>query len=365
MTSKQLRELIASKTIEVRGFLDTKDAAKAKTSNEELRGLKDSLVIALELEVEEKMELEEQERAKKAAATKTPGKELETNEMRSIVKKVLGLNMTVEERAAVTSLENGAVLPKEFINKIVEIQKGYGSLKYLCDIIPVTKNEGTIPVIDLDQNALLDVVEGEDIVDGALVTTDLAFKCTKVGLIQTLTSELLDDASVEIETLAKKNFANIAVVKENAKILAVIKTNAAEIVATEYEDIDKTIDSALPSVKAGLVTFTNVSGYVYLKGLKDLTTGRKLDLVTIVNGVETYYSKPLIVVEDAMLPATALKKVFYVANAKEAIKYFDRQAITIATSIEAGFKNDTKKVRILERFDVAKGSVRSIKKIEF
>ena len=65
MTSKQLRELIASKTIEVRGFLDAKDAAKAKVSNEELRGLKDSLVIALELETEEKMELENQERNKK------------------------------------------------------------------------------------------------------------------------------------------------------------------------------------------------------------------------------------------------------------------------------------------------------------
>jgi HK97 family phage major capsid protein len=360
MNITEMRAKIEALKVEVRTLL-TSDVNSAEVKMEEVRNLEKSLKLQVELGEAEEREILDQNKNKKDGDDKME----KVNEMRSIVKHVIGETLTTEERAQITTLENGAVLPKQFINQLIEIQKGYGSLKYLCDVIPVTKAEGTMPVVDLDQNDLLDVLEGADIVEGELVTTDITFKCVKVGLIQTLTSELLADAEVEIEGLVRKNFTNIATVKENAKILAVIKNNATVVVATGYEDIDKTIDSALPSVKAGLSTITNVSGYVYLKNLKDLTTGRKLDLVTMVNGVEVYNSKPLVVVEDAMLPATVDKKVFYVCNTKEAIKFFDREAVTVATSVEAGFKNDTKKVRILERFDVAKGSVRSIKKIEF
>ena len=49
---------------------------------------------------------------------------------------------------------------------------------------------------------------------------------------------------------------------------------------------------------------------------------------------------------------------------KEAVKFIQRKDITIARSNEAGFNDDTIKLRILERFDVTKGSTRSIKKIE-
>jgi HK97 family phage major capsid protein len=116
------------------------------------------------------------------------------DEFRAIVKTVMGVDRTAEERAAVTTADNAAVLPKQFVDNVIELQKGYGSLKDICDIIPVFKNEGTIPVVDLDQNEMLDVVEGADIVDGTLVTTDTPFTVSKVGLIQTLTSELIDDA---------------------------------------------------------------------------------------------------------------------------------------------------------------------------
>lgn len=49
----------------------------------------------------------------------------------------------------------------------------------------------------------------------------------------------------------------------------------------------------------------------------------------------------------------------------EAVKYCDRKAVTIARSTEAGFKDDTVKLRILERFVPVLGAKRSIKKIEF
>lgn len=359
MGLEELRALLEAKKKEIREFINNKDADKAEKAMKEKRDLENLIKAAEDLEEDEKRDLESQKKKKNQ-------KTEEVNEFRSIVKSVMGVDMTIEERADITTTDNAAVIPKQFVNKLIEIQKGFGSLKGLCDVIPVTKNEGTIPVIDLDQNEMAEVAEGEDIVDGTLVTTDVPFKCAKVGLIQSLTSETIDDAEVEMESLVKKNFANIATAKENFKILKVIKDNANVVdEATSYEDLEKAIDGSLPAVKAGLVTLTNVAGYVHLKNMKD-SQKRPLNLITTVNGVEYFHEKPIVTVEDTLLPVSEGKtQVFYIANMNEAVKYCDRKAVTIARSTEAGFKDDTVKIRILERFIPVLGSKRSIKKIEF
>lgn len=363
MNLEELKQQLATKVEEIKALLAEKKADEAETAMEEKKALEKLIKVQEEVEDQEKRDLENQ-KTKKDEENKDMGK---VNEFRSIVKSIMGKEVTAEERATITSSDNAAVLPKEFVNKVIEIQKGFGSLKGLCDVIPVTKNEGTIPVVDLDQNELADVAEGEDIVDGTLVTTDVPFKCAKVGLIQSLTSELVDDAEVEIESLVKKNFANIATAKENAKILKVIKDNATEVTgASDYDAIETAIDTSLPSVKAGLVTLTNVTTYAYLKNKKD-SQKRPLNLITEINGVEYFHGKPIVCVEDTLLPVVTAEKshIAYIANTNEAVKYCERKGITVARSTEAGFKDDTVKIRILERFIPVKGSVRSIKRIEF
>lgn len=360
MTIAEIRQAIEDKKIEVRGFADSKELENAKKAMDELRVLKDTLKIEEELEETEKRDLENQN-----LETRKVDVNMENNEFRSIVKSVMGAELSVEERANIKTVDNSAVIPKQFVNQLQEIKKGFGSLKEYCDVIPVTKNSGTIPVVDLDQNTLLDVAEGDAITDGTLVTSDLSYSCKKVGLIQSLTSELIDDAEVEIEGLVNKNFAEISVVTENTRILKVLKDNATAVDgAISYEDIQTTIDKALPSVKNGLVTYTNTDGYAYLKNLKD-SQKRPLNLVTEVNGKYYFNSKELVVVDDTLLSGEEGKKIFIVANPKEAVKFIERKGVTIARSTEAGFKDDTVKLRILERLDVIKGPTRSIKKIEF
>lgn len=360
MKIAELKQEIESKKVEARGFADAKDLENAKKSMEELRTLQETLKIEEELEASEIRELEQQNLEERKDDVK-----MENLEMRTIVKKVMGAEISAEERANIKTLENGAVVPKQFVNDLQEIKKGFGSLKEYCDVIAVTKNEGTIPVIDLDQNDLPEVAEGDNIVDGALVTTELAFKCKKHGLIQSLTSELVEDAEVEIEGLVNKNFAEIVTEQENTKIVKVLKDNATAVTGTFYEDVVLAMDKSLPSVKAGLAVYTNVAGYAHLKNVKDAQK-RPLNLVTEMGGKYYFNGKELVVVDDSLLAPTEGKAfVFIVANAKEAVKFIDRKAVTIARSTEAGFADDTVKIRVLERFDVCKGSTRSVKKIEF
>lgn len=361
MGIEELRQLLKEKKVEARGLLET-DLAKAEKTMEEVRELQKKIALYEEIEEQEKRDLEDQRNKNNPQKA---GDAMEINEMRAITKSVMGHELTEEERAAIVSSGNAAVLPKQFVNQLQEIKKGYGSLKEHCDVITVTKNEGTIPVVDYDQNELSDITEGSDIVNGTLVTTELTFKCKKVGLIQTLSSELVEDAEVEIEEIAKTNFTEIAVVKENKKIMDIINTNATAVEeATDYTALEDVMAKALPTVKARLITLCNVEGYAYLKNMKD-KQGRNMNLITTVGNTEYFNGKPIVTFDSSLVTlASEKKKVFYSLNMKEAVKFIQRKNITIARSKEAGFNDDTIKLRILERFDVTKGSTRSIKKIE-
>lgn len=361
MKIRELRQLLAEKKAEARGLVDT-DLVKAEALRDEAREIQKKIDLLEEIEEEERRDLEKQkEKRNKGKEVK----DMAVNEMRAIVKSVMGHDLTSEERQAVVSSDNAAVLPKEFVNQLQEIKKGYGSLKELCDVIPVTKNEGTIPVVDYDQNELADIAEGADIVNGTLVTTELTYKCKKVGLIQSLASELVEDAEVEIEGVAKNNFTEIAVTKENKKILDIVNTNATEVEATDYTALEDVMAKALPAVKAGLITLCNIEGYAHLKNMKD-KNGKNLGLITVGADGKEYFNGKLIVTFDSSLAACTegKTKLFFSLNMKEAVKFIDRKGVTIARSTEAGFNDDTIKLRILERLDVIKGSVRSIKKIE-
>lgn len=360
MKIEELRQRKAEKVQEVRKLNEENKIEDAEKLLEEVRGLDKQIKIAEELEADEMRDLQQQKINKEERGDV---KKMEkVNEMRALTKAVLKKEMSEEERAVIKSSDNSAVLPDQYINKLEELRKGFGSLKQLCDVIPVTKNEGTMPIVDLEQNEMKDVLEGDDIANGDMVTTDMSFKCSKVGLLDVLPSELVEDAEIDIQNTVEKNFMEIAIRKENVRILNAINTGATPEVATDYTTLEDVMAKALPSVKAGLVTLANVEGYAHLKNMKD-KQGRSLGLITDNGGVEYYNGKPIITFDSSLVtPGEGMSKVYYSLNMKEAIKFFDRKGITIARADK--FENDTKLIRVLERFDVKTGTKRSIKKIE-
>ncbi|MDU2654578.1 MAG: phage major capsid protein [Clostridium perfringens] len=360
MGIKELRERYEALKSELREFIEAGDLEKSKAKEKEVKEARELLRIA------EDQEKEDRERILNQKRVKEDRKITKEEELRAIAAIALkrGSELTDEERGTIVSSGNSAIIPKQFVDDLIEIKKGYGSLKEYCDVIPVTKNEGTIPVIDYDQNELADVVEGQDIVEGNLVTTDVSFKCTKVGLFQKVSSETVDDAAIEVDTLIRNNFSEIATTKENKKIIALINKNATVVEeATDYDAIENAIDSTVPSAKTGVVTLCNSAGYCLLNNKKD-TQGRPLNLITVgANGVEYFHNKPIAQFDDSLVAPTKEKKaVFFVLNFKEAVKFIDRKQITVATGKE--IKDDTDMWSILERIDVVSGSKRTIKKIE-
>lgn len=359
----KLREKLRQETEEMGKQIEARELDKAKRIKSEIEKIKNLIFL------EEEQEKREKEYLKNKQGLISGRYKKEMSEMRAITKLILNnpekYPVSEEERAVIKTDGNAAVLPKQFINKLTELRTGFGSLRNYCDIIPVTKNEGTMPVIDLSQNELQEISEGDNIVEGSLVTTDIPFKCSKHGLIQTLSSELLEDAEIQIENICKKNFAELSARLDNEKILKVIKENAEDIIGKGYTDLNNIMDKALPAYKNSLVTLTNLTGFAYLKNLKD-KQDRPLNLVTEKNGKYYYNSKELLTIDDTLLtPTVGKNKIFYSLSFKEAVKVAERFKITVAKSGEAGFTTDTIKLRVLERVGFVKGVTRSIKKLEF
>lgn len=357
MKINQLKQEIDAKTTEVRNYTDAKDLENAKKSMAELRTLKETLKIEEELAAQEKRDLENQEKRGEVDMTKGI-------EMRAIAKQLLGQELTKEERAVIVSSKVGTVIPAEFLNTLEEYRKGFSPLKDICHVIPVTSSKGSMPVVDLTQNDLADLIEGADIVEGDLVTSDIQYAVTPVGLLNKLSWESVDDAVVDLEGLTSRNFAEISVIKENAKIMGVVTAGATATTSTET-DLQKVLEAemaaAIPAVQAGLVTLVNTPAYVNLKNKKD-ANGNSLNLITVIGGQEYFNNKPIHRFDDVFVTAAdRTKKVAFILNSKEALKYFDRNQVTIARAEK--FENGAKMVRILERFQVKAGNARSAKKV--
>lgn len=373
---KFLREMLNKKKVARTKLAErsnvTEDIKELRNINDQITSLNSEIgdieAKINELEKEEEERAAEQEKRDKEDLQNQKRKTNKTNEMRAMTKAILGVELTEEERSVVVKIsDNQVVVPKQFINELEELRKGFGALKPLCNVIPVTSYSGTKPCVDLDQGEELKIVlEGADIEDDSIATTQIDFKVDKIGKLMKLSSELVDDAVVDIENIAKTVFLEKATRSENARILNTINTNASDITLNEgdvdYKVFAKIMDEQVPAIKAGLITLVNSKMYSEWKNAED-KQGRNLNLITNINGQDYFNGKPIFSFDDSLIKLTTKKtKVAFMLNMKEAIKFFDRKQVTIAKAEK--FEDDTKMLRILERIDVKKGSARSIKKLE-
>lgn len=365
MKIEERKQQIEALTAELRSLVEAEDLDGAKAKKEELRKAKEFLVIEEEQEEQEKRDLESQKERKEVRDM--DNKELE---YRALVKAMLGERLTEEEQRQITdgnfNSNTGAIIPSEFINKVQIIRDGYKALKDYCDVIPVTSDNGKMPVTSLDAE-LADLEEDQDMVETMLAVPEVDFKVGDKGLLKKVGNNILKDSPVNfIDGVLAQEFAVASVNKENKEICKVVNTNSKAVaVAAEakVEDVlATTISKEIPSVRNGLVIITNPEGYSYLDNLRD-ASGRKSDDVSYgADGTLFFKHKEVIEMADKTLPAlTSQKKmVFYVVNLKT-VPFFDRQQIEIARSTEAGFISNKTFVRAIERFDVKANTIDKIK----
>ena len=368
MTIEELRQKIEELKVEARALNEENKLDEAEAKINEMRDLSKKLDNQIALEEEEKRDLQSQKQNKeRKEAREMNNKELE---YRALVKAMLGERLTEEEQRQITdgnfNSNTGAIIPSEFINKVQIIRDGYKALKDYCDVIPVTSDNGKMPVTSLDAE-LADLEEDTDMVATMLAMPEVDFKVGDKGLLKKVGNNILKDSPVNfIDGVLAQEFAVASVNKENKEICKVVNTNSKAVAVAEEAKVEDvlatTISKEIPSVRNGLVVITNPEGYSYLDNLRD-ASGRKSDDISYgADGTLFFKHKEVIEMADKTLPAlTSLKTmVFYVVNLKT-VPFFDRQQIEIAKSTAAGFLSNKTLVRAIERFDVKANTVDKIK----
>lgn len=368
---KKLKELRAKKadleqrkatlTQEIRSLAKDENEAEARSKALEKEKVEARMEI-IEEEIEAVMDAIEEERSK----TPPGGREIQTGEKRSkeeirslqiraMAKSITRTELSQEERSVISSENNGAIIPQEFVDEFEKLKEGYPSLKSYCHVIPVNSLNGKMPVKKQATRKLANLVKDTELTKAMIETQPLAYDIDDYGLLAPIDNGLLEDGEINFLEYVNEEFAECSVNTENDQIITTVKALLTEKAGADHTDLIKAINGLSPNARKNAVIITNSEGRGYLDGLMD-KQGRPLLKELSDGGELTFKGRPVVEVDAECMPITPSKYEFIIADMKTLIKFFDRKQYLIDKSTEAGYTKNQTIVRIIERFDV-KGAI--------
>lgn len=298
---------------------------------------------------------------------------------RAFNKAILGKPMTEEEmsympnvvdaagtpgQVGATPAKGGYLLPEEQFNRLLEYRRGLVALKNLCEIIPVNRRSGSIPVLLDDTSELTNFDELNEIAQKDIDFSQIAFDVKDYGEIIPSSNTLLEDIDIDLVSVIGRRFTRKAVRTENTKILALLKTLTAAAI-TDYKGIKTALNKSLdPALLDGSVIVTNQDGFDYLDQI-ELDNGAPLLQPVLTDKTKKQFGGfEIVTLSNAQLATTSNKIPFFVGNLSEFAKFFDRKLVTIDASEHAGFTKNALFLRAIERFDVAKADADAVKYLQ-
>lgn len=363
---KKLKELRAKKrdleekrsaiTLEIRSLASEEKEDEARSKALEREKIEARMEI-IEEEIESVLEEIEEERSKplpsggRELRTERTDKETRGLKLSALSKSIRGIELSEEERSVITSTQNGAVIPEEFIKQFEKLKEGYPSLKQYCQVIPVNRNAGKMPVRKGGSvNKLANLEEDKELVKAMLETKPMNYDINDYGLLAPIDNSLLEDSDINFLEFVQEEFAEYAVNTENNEIVQLMVSLLNEEVMPSYVELVKAINLLSPNARQKAVIVTNSIGRGYLDSLVD-KAGRPLLKELSDGGDLIFKGRPVVELEEEFFD-TKGKIKFGIADLKTLVKFLDRKQYLIDKSTEAGYTKNQTIARIIERFDV-------------
>lgn len=362
--NKKLRELLAAmdaKATEAQKYMDgeNKDVAKATALMDEYDALK------AEFDAEKRLFEAEKARGGEGAAAAVVEKEKAT--CAEEFAKAISLIASGQTKllAEGTLVDGGYLVPEDIQTQVQKYKEAAFDLKTLVDVEPVSTNKGARTFQQkADVEGLQKVDEGGAIPEQTAPKFErLTYSIEDYAGYIPLTNDLIEDNNpTHITEVVTEWLARASVACDNREILAAIKTKD-ETALKGLDDIKKSINVTLGQAYASAaIIVTNDDGLNYLDTLKD-TTGRDLlnpDPTAPANmrlriGANLI---PVKVVPNTVLKTTTNKVPFIIGDLKEAVKFFDRQKVTLKASDiatvggKSAFESNLTYIRAIERMNV-------------
>lgn len=272
-------------------------------------------------------------------------------QLSAMAKTVRGRELNEEERNVMSSTNNGAIIPQEFVSEFEKLKQGYPSIKQYCHVIPVVSNAGKMPVrAGSTINKLANLVEDQELVKAMLSTKPLAYDIDDYGLLAPIDNSLLEDSEINFLEFVNEEFAEFAVNTENDAIIKKLNPLLTKETVKSHEGIVKAINKLAPNARKRAVIITNNLGRAYLDGLMD-KQGRPLLKELSDGGDLVFKGRPVLEIDETIYD-TSGKIILLIVDVKTLIKFFDRKQYIIDSSKEAGYTKNQTVARIIYRFDI-------------
>lgn len=260
-----------------------------------------------------------------------------------------------------TPADGGYTVPEDIQTRINEYRSAKASLIDLVDVENVTTNKGSRTFKKrAQQTGFQKVAEGGKIIAGTTPQFEkLSYTIDKYAGYFPVTSELLDDSDANIVSVLTQWIGDESRVTRNKLILAELATQDKTPIAS-LDDIKKALNVTLgQAFKPTSRIVTNDDGLQWLDTLKD-TDGKYLlqpnpadpMQMRLCAGATTV---PVTVIPNADLPTVTQKIPVIIGDFKEAVKFFDRNQMSIKSSDIAAigslnaFESDLVMFRTIER----------------
>lgn len=376
--NKKMRELLSKideKTLQAKAFMDgeNKDVNKATELLNEVDTLK------AEYEAEKRLfEMEKENNT----PTVEEEKEVKSNDsMKAFAQAArMGFPKEVGKMSEGVTADGGYTVPEDVQTKINEYRTAKASLLDHVSVEKVSTNKGSRTFKSrATQTGFTKVGEGAKIPGGSSLKFErVNYEIDKYAGYFPVTNELLADSDANLANVLVQWIADESRVTANKLILEVAKTlpQGTLTKATFLDDLKNVLNVELGAAfKNTSKIYTNDNGLQYLDTLKDAdgkyllqpnpAEPMKLQLCAGATVV------PVEVLPNADLPNDTTKIPFIVGDLKEAVKYWDRQQMSIKVSDTASvtgfnaFEEDLTLYRAIEREDVTLWDEQAARYCEF
>lgn len=365
--SIELKQKLNKLTEELKGMLENDNFEGLTEKQAEIEKMKEAIAAA---EMVEGLEGAQTANGGAVPVGNTAGKEdMKAMRNRIFVKAVLGKPMTEQEKATAMTMvdavgtpgqaegtpnKGGYLVPQEQVNVITEYRRHRIALKEYCDVVNVSTYTGTIPTVDSETGTLTDFDELNEVPKSDVTFKQIEWKLHSCGDIIPVSNELLADTNVDLVGFIAKRFATMSVNTENAKIFALMKATTLKQTGKDYKAILTALNRELDAeIAQNAAIFVDAIGFDYLDSAED-KNGRPLLTPSYADpAAKMFRGHPVIQLPSTVTTgSTDTKIIMYVGSLSDAVKFFDRQGVTMATSVEAGFTQNKTMLRAVERFDV-------------
>lgn len=356
--NKRMRELltqIEQKAEQAKSFKDSGDFTKAKEMLDEADRLKE------EYGVEKRLFEMDQDKV-----PNEPGPESQKSKadgFKVIAKMLKKQSLTDTEKALITgdSAANGEnnLVPSDVRYEIRELRKQYKSAKNLVTVIPTETLSGGFNFESGAPAGLTEFDDGNEIDSaGDPVFVRKNFTIKNFGKLIPVSNILKGAEKAGLMAYLNRWFVKNAVISENRKIFAVLKTltegksaKSLKGLAALKTSLNKDLD---PDALIGAVIITNQTGFDIMDSETD-ATGRPLLKESYADPtVKVFKGIPIEVFSDGQLENVGSKAPVFYGSIDSACYFIEKDSLEFATSEHFFFGKNQTALRVIEGFDVIK-----------